>query len=152
MKPTQGEYEVDTSIDYEVIIVCPWSEQNKPENSATYGDYRGSMIATAHYNSGVPTKAQAVANLQHLADLNNAWNELPKTHKIYEPKKLFAAFLKAEKEAMGLTDFCVFKQMADILSDEIECMEDNLHELSAGAHLRLMRYKEVFANAKKFLE
>ena len=61
---TPGCWKVDTSIIYEVSVVSPWSAENSPANSAVYGDYRGGIICTANWNTGVPTKAQAIANLR----------------------------------------------------------------------------------------
>lgn len=60
--PTGGEWVVNTSTEYEVSVVSPWNDNNPVEKSATFGDYRGSIICSMHYNSGVPTKTQAIAN------------------------------------------------------------------------------------------
>lgn len=55
------------SEEYKINIVSPWTENVKPEATPTFGDYRGAHICEMHYNTGVPTKEQALANANLIA-------------------------------------------------------------------------------------
>lgn len=66
-KHTKGNWKVDDSIEYEISIVSPWSAEVRPGDTPTFGDYRGAIICKMDYNSGVPTKKQALANARLIA-------------------------------------------------------------------------------------
>ena len=66
-KFTSGPWKIDDSIEYEINVVSPWSDKVKAGNSATFGDYRGAIICEMHYNTGVPTKEQALLNAKLIA-------------------------------------------------------------------------------------
>lgn len=59
---TKGNWKIDTSEDYKVSVVSPWSKDVTTDNFSTFADYRGALICEMHYNTGVPTKETAVAN------------------------------------------------------------------------------------------
>jgi len=62
-KHTPRPWKIDTTSQQGIItVVSPWTDNNRVENSATFGDYRGSIICQMEYNNGVPTKEQAEAN------------------------------------------------------------------------------------------
>jgi len=62
MKYIPGKWKVDNNLHADIVVYAPWSENVKPGNTATFGDYRGAHICYLTYNSGVPTKEQAKAN------------------------------------------------------------------------------------------
>jgi hypothetical protein len=66
-KHTPGPWKIDESIDYAVSVHAPWSDKVKAGNTPLFGDYRGGIICEMHYNSGVPTKEQALANAKLIA-------------------------------------------------------------------------------------
>jgi len=67
MKHTVGNWKIDDTIDNTISVVSPWSDKVKPEETATFGDYRGALICEMYYNTGVPTKGQALANAKLIA-------------------------------------------------------------------------------------
>jgi hypothetical protein len=62
LKHTKGEWIVDTNDEYVVRVISPWSNDVTTENFKTFADYRGAHICEMHYNTGVPSKSQAIAN------------------------------------------------------------------------------------------
>lgn len=75
-KRTKGEWTVDTSIPYQTSIHSKWSKENPVETSATFGDYRGSVICSMQWNTGVPTKEQAEANAAFICMAVNNFDSL----------------------------------------------------------------------------
>jgi hypothetical protein len=67
MNYTKGNWKVDKTTPNTISVVSPWSKEVTPENTMTFGDYRGALICEMHYNSGVPTKEQALANAKLIA-------------------------------------------------------------------------------------
>lgn len=61
-KYTPGPWKIDEATDNAITIVAPWSSVVRPENTMLFGDYRGGHVCSMQYNSGVPTKEQAMAN------------------------------------------------------------------------------------------
>jgi len=81
-KHTEGKWKVDDSSEYNISVVSPWTQVVTPANTMTFGDYRGALICEMHYNSGVPTKEQALANAKLIAsapDLLEALDHLLET-------------------------------------------------------------------------
>lgn len=66
-KFTKGKWKIDTSEDYTVSVVSPWSTEVTSDNFSTFADYRGALICEMHYNTGVPTKETAIANAKLIA-------------------------------------------------------------------------------------
>ncbi len=66
-KHTPGKWKVDSNLHHDIVVFSPWSEEVKPENTATFGDCRGAYICYLPYNSGIPTKEQAEANARLIA-------------------------------------------------------------------------------------
>jgi hypothetical protein len=64
IKHTPGKWIVDESIKYTISVISPWSKENDVSNSAVFGDYRGGIICSANWNTGVPSYEQALANAQ----------------------------------------------------------------------------------------
>lgn len=100
-KFTKGEWKVDTSIDYNVSVVSPWSKDVRTDNFSTFADYRGALICEMHYNSGVPTKGTAIANAKLVA-------AAPKMFKMLDK------ILNIENHAFTLKGFDVKKLKSEI--------------------------------------
>jgi len=76
-KHTPLPWKMDSSsIPNEVSIISQWSKENDVKDSATFGDYRGSIICSMNFNDGVPTKKQAEANAQFIVTACNSYYEL----------------------------------------------------------------------------
>lgn len=76
LKITGGEWKTSYTTDGKVIVVSPWNNTTvKVEDTPTFGDYRGAHICSAEYNSGVPTKEQAISNLSFVAEAGTVANE-----------------------------------------------------------------------------
>lgn len=82
MRHTQGEWKIDVSSQNEIVIFSPWSKEVTPGNTATFGDYRGAHVCSIAYNSGVPTKEQALANAQLIASAPELLEALKKSREI----------------------------------------------------------------------
>jgi hypothetical protein len=74
--PIPGPWKISDDDNHTIVIVSPWSEKVKPGEAEAFGDYRGAHICTIDYNSGVPSKEQAMANAEFIINAESEIAEL----------------------------------------------------------------------------
>lgn len=67
MKHTPGPWKIEDKALFDLWIVRPWDNSFRPEHSNTFGSYLGAHICELHWNDGIPTKEQALANARLIA-------------------------------------------------------------------------------------